>query len=55
MEKRYRNKIIIIIIIIIFRLLTGHYGLSAHLKGIGISDTALCECGQADQTPDHIL
>ena len=29
--------------------------LSAHLKRIGISDTSLCECGQADQTPDHVL
>ena len=34
----------------IFRLRTGHCGLSAHLKRIGISDTSLCECGQADQT-----
>ena len=25
------------------------------LKRIGISDTSLCECGQADQTPDHVL
>ena len=39
----------------IFRLRTGHCGLSAHLKRIGISDTSVCECGQADQTPDHIL
>ena len=39
----------------IFRLRTGHYSLSAHLKRIGISDTSLCECGQADQTPDHVL
>ena len=39
----------------IFRLRTGHRGLSAHLKRIGISDTSLCECGQADQTPDHVL
>ena len=38
-----------------FRLRTGHCGLSAHLKRIGISDTSLCECGQADQTPDHVL
>ena len=36
-------------------LRTGHCGLSAHLKRIGISDTSLCECGQADQTPDHVL
>ena len=33
---------------IIFRLRTGHCGLSAHLKRTGISDTSLCECGQAD-------
>ena len=39
----------------IFRLRTGHCGLSARLKRIGISDTSLCECRQADQTPDHIL
>ena len=39
----------------IFRLCTGHCGLSAHLKRIIISDTSLCECGQADQTPDHVL
>ena len=39
----------------IFRMRTGYCGLSAHLKRIGISDTSLCECGQADQTPDHVL
>ena len=39
----------------IFRLSTGHCGLSAHLKRTGISDTSLCERGQADQTPDHVL
>ena len=39
----------------IFRLRTGHCGLSAHLKRTGISDTSLCECGQADQTPDQVL
>ena len=39
----------------IFRLRTGHCGLSAHLKRIGMSDTSLCESGQADQTPEHIL
>ena len=39
----------------IFRLCTGHCGLSAHLKRIGISDTSLCQCGQADQTPDHLF
>ena len=39
----------------IFRLHTGHCGLRAHLKRTGVSDTFLCECGQADQTPDHVL
>ena len=39
----------------IFCLRTGHCGLSAYLKRIGISDTSLYECGQADQTADHIL
>ena len=39
----------------IFHLRTGHCGLSAHLKRIGISDTFLCECRQADQTPGHVL
>ena len=39
----------------IFHLHTGHCGLSAHLKRTGISDTSLCECGQADQTQDHVL
>ena len=39
----------------IFCLRTGHCGLSAHLKRIGISDTSLCECGQAGRTPDHVL
>ena len=38
----------------IFRL---HTGLSTRLMRIGISDTSLCECGQAEQirTPDHGL
>ena len=39
----------------IFRLRTGHCGLRAHLKRTDISDTFLCECGQADQTPDQVL
>ena len=39
----------------IFRLHTGHCGLSVHLKRTGISDTFLCECVQADQTPYHVL
>ena len=47
--------IIIIVIIVVYHLRTGHCGLSVFLKRIGISDTSLCECEQADQTPDHIL
>ena len=40
----------------IFRLRIEHCGLNAHLKKrISISDTSLCEFGQADQTPDHVL
>ena len=39
----------------IFCLHTGHCGLSAHLKRTGISDNSLCECGQADQTTDHVV
>ena len=39
----------------IYRLRTGHCGLRAHLKRIGVRDDARCECGQADQTPAHIL
>ena len=38
----------------IFRLHTGHCGLSAHLRRTDIPHTSLCECGQADQTPDHV-
>nr|KAG5705581.1 hypothetical protein BaRGS_034779 [Batillaria attramentaria] len=39
----------------IYRLRTGHCGLRAHLKRIGVADTALCQCGLADQTPSHVL
>ena len=39
----------------IFRLRTARCGLRAHLKRIGISDTSLRECGQADETPDRVL
>ena len=39
----------------IFRLRTWHCCLSAHLKRIGISDISLCQCGQADQSPDNVL
>ena len=39
----------------IFRLRTGHCGLRAHLKRIGIMDSALCDCKEAEQTVHHIL
>ena len=39
----------------IFRLRTGHYGLLVHLKRIGIMDSALCDCKEAEQTVHHIL
>ena len=34
---------------------TGHCGLRAHLWRLRLTDTALCPCAQADQTPAHIL
>ena len=40
---------------LIFRLRTGHCGLRAHLKRIGVTDTSQCQCGLSDQTPSHIL
>ena len=36
-------------------LRTGHCGLRAHLKRTDFSDTSLCECRQADQTPHRVL
>ena len=39
----------------IFRLRTGHCCLKGHLKRIGVGDTSTCQCGQAEETPDHIL
>ena len=39
----------------IFRLRTGHCGLRTHLKRIGIMDSALCDCKEAEQTVHHIL
>ena len=39
----------------IFRLRTGHCSLQAHLKQIGIVDSALCDCKEAEQTVHHIL
>ena len=39
----------------IFRLRTGHCGLNKHLKRLGVKDTAHCDCGSEEQTPEHIL
>ena len=39
----------------IYRLRTGHCGLRKHLKRLGIRETASCECGNEEQTPEHIL
>ena len=39
----------------IFRLHTGHCGLRKHLKRLGLADSAHCECGSEEQTPEHIL
>nr|KAG5698053.1 hypothetical protein BaRGS_016701 [Batillaria attramentaria] len=39
----------------IFRLRTGHCGLRKHMKKMGLVDTASCQCGAEEETPDHIL
>ena len=39
----------------IFRLRTGHCGLREHLKRLGLADSAHCEYGSEEQTPEHIL
>ena len=39
----------------IFRLRSGHCGLRKHLKRLGLADSAHCECGSEEQTPEHIL
>ena len=39
----------------IFRLRTGHCRLKAHMRRIGVAESAGCECGEGDQTPEHIL
>ena len=38
-----------------FCLCTGHYELRKHLKRLGLADSAQCECGSEEQTPQHIL
>ncbi|KAK7108155.1 hypothetical protein V1264_015944 [Littorina saxatilis] len=40
---------------IIFRLRTGHCCLKAHLRRIGVAESATCDCGEGDQTPEHVL
>ncbi|XP_070176142.1 uncharacterized protein [Littorina saxatilis] len=39
---------------IIFRLRTGHCCLKAHLRRIGVAESATCDCGEGDQTPEHM-
>ena len=39
----------------IFRQGIGHCGLRKHLKRLGLADSAHCECGSEEQTPEHIL
>ena len=39
----------------IFRLRTGHCRLNSHLKRIGVKTSALCSCGEEDQTPEPYL
>ena len=39
----------------IFRLRTGHRGLRKHLKRLSLADSAHCEYGSEEQTPEHIL
>ena len=41
--------------ITIFHLHTGHCGLRKHLKRLRLADSAHCECGSEEQTPEHIL
>ena len=40
---------------IIFRLRTGHCRLGAHMKRIGLRESAACQCGEASQTVKHVL
>ena len=39
----------------IFELRTGPCGLRKHLKRLGLADSAHCECGFEEQTPEHSL
>ena len=40
---------------IIFRLRTGHCRLRSHLRKMGAAESAACDCGEGDQTPEHVL
>ena len=39
----------------IFRLRTGHCRLKSHLRRIGVADSAMCDCGDSIQSPEHVL
>ena len=41
--------------VIIFRLRTGHNRLNRHLHRLKIVSSPRCQCGEGDQTADHIL
>ena len=38
----------------IFRLRTGHCGVRKHLNRLGLVDSAHCQCGSEEKTPEHI-
>ena len=35
-------------------MMNGHL-METHLKRLGLADSAHCECGSEEQTPEHIL
>ena len=39
----------------IFRLQIGHCCLTSHLGRIRVAESAVCDCGEGDQTPEHVL
>ena len=60
MDKTHRKTIIINTLdrrtqTTIFHLSTGHSGPRKHLKRLVLADSAHCECGSEEQTPDDIL
>ena len=41
---------------ILMQLKTGHIGLNAHLKRIGVNESMMCEaCSAYDETINHVL